>query len=112
MGEYQLVLSTAPDLETAKKIAEYLIEQKIAACCNLLPAMQSVYSWKGKTETEQEVLLLIKSTEENYKKIEHAITELHPYEIPEIIATEIVKGSALYLNWISDTVEGVHDKFA
>ena len=95
-----MVFCTTPDLKTAQVISEHLIDKNLAACCNILPAVESVYKWKGKVEKGQECMLLIKSTEENYQKIENAIIKVHPYEVPEVIATQIIAGSAPYLDWI------------
>jgi len=106
LNNYQMVFCTTPDMETAQKISEHLIEKNLAACCNILPVVESVYKWKGKIEKDQECLLLIKSTQENYQKIENAIIHDHPYEVPEVIATQIIAGSASYLDWIQKSVKG------
>jgi periplasmic divalent cation tolerance protein len=102
--QYQLVLCTCPDQGSAQTIAEHLIEQKLAACVNILPGITSIYSWQGKRESAQELLLVIKTTKNIYNTLEKTITELHPYELPEIIAVNIENGNAGYLNWISDWV--------
>ena len=101
-----MVFCTTPDLKTAQVISEHLIDKNLAACCNILPAVESVYKWKGKVEKGQECMLLIKSTEENYQKIENAIIKIHPYEVPEVIATQIIAGSAPYLDWIKKSMKG------
>lgn len=95
-----IVYCTVPSPESAEQIAVKLIQHKIAACCNIIPGLTSIYSWEGKIEKDSELLLMIKSTEENYKKIENEIINLHPYEVPEIISLEINEGSREYLNWI------------
>jgi len=98
----QLVLCTCPDQDTAQSIAEHLIDQHLAACVNILPGIQSIYSWQGKRESAQEQLLIIKTTKNVYETLEKAIIRLHPYELPEVIAVNIETGSESYLNWISD----------
>ncbi len=102
--QYQLVLCTCPDKDSAQTIAERLIDQRLAACVNILPGIQSIYSWQGKRESAQELLLVIKTTKNVYSALEKAITGLHPYELPEIIAVNIENGNAGYLNWISNYI--------
>jgi periplasmic divalent cation tolerance protein len=97
---HQIILCTCPDQGTAEKIARLLIEGQLAACVNILPGIQSIFSWQGKIESAQEHLLLIKSNKDNYGAIETAITSSHPYELPEIIAVALENGLPEYLNWI------------
>ena len=99
-----IVLCTTPDMEYASKIAQSLVEKKLAACCNILPGITSVYTWKGNTEQDNEHLLIIKTKSEKFKTIEDVIKKLHPYEVPEIIALDITAGSENYLKWISENV--------
>lgn len=104
---YLLILSTAPDAETARQIGTSLVEMQIAACVNVLPQATSIYRWKGKTETNSEQLMLIKTTAANLRVVEKELTELHPYDVPEFIALPIEAGSSAYLSWISDsTLDG------
>lgn len=104
-GKQIVILCTVPTQNIATSIARALVEKKIAACCNILPSITSVYEWQGKVETDDELLLIIKSTEENYKLIESEIIALHPYEVPEIIVLEISKGSQKYLSWITEVTK-------
>ncbi|MDD2738708.1 dihydroorotate dehydrogenase [Methylomonas lenta] len=97
---YHLIYCTCPDQETAERIARQLISDKLAACVNILPGVSSIYEWQGQIEIAQEHLLLIKSQESLYATIETAIKALHPYQLPEIIAVAIERGSAEYLKWI------------
>ena len=99
-----LVLSTFPDADSARRAARALIEEKLAACANLIPQIESVYRWKGAIETSSEVLLLIKSNVWKFQPLEAKIRELHPYEVPEIISLRIDSGSADYLRWIDESV--------
>ena len=97
---YQLILSTCPDRESAEKIAQQLINDKIAACVNILPGITSIYPWKGHIETAQEHLLLVKTREDQYQAVETSILTYHPYELPEIIAVSIGAALPEYLQWI------------
>lgn len=97
---YHLIYCTCPDQETAERIARQLVSDKLAACVNIVPGVQSVYEWQGQIETAQEHLLLIKSPQARYVAIETAIKAIHPYQLPEIIAVAIERGSAEYLKWI------------
>ncbi len=96
-----IVFCTVPSTEIADIIASKLVKNKLAACCNILPGMKSVYRWKGKIESSNEVLLLIKSTENNFKRLESEVRILHPYEVPEIISVTIQNGLPEYVEWIN-----------
>ncbi|MCX5723077.1 MAG: divalent-cation tolerance protein CutA [Nitrospirae bacterium] len=97
-----VILVTAANQEEAIKIARAMVETKLAACANILPAIQSVYRWKGKIVKEREVFILLKSTKSRYPALEQAIKAMHSYEIPEIIALPITSGLPQYLGWIHD----------
>ena len=97
---YQIILCTCPDKETAEKIAHLLVNDKLAACVNILPGITSIYLWHEQIELTQEHLLLIKSNKGCYQAIEKTIKKHHPYELPEIIAVPIENGSPEYLHWI------------
>ncbi len=102
-------MSTCPDQKTARKIAENLIDAELAACVNILPAGLSIYRWQGKVESAEENLLLIKTYKNNYSQVETMIQNLHPYELPEIIAVPITTGSPEYLGWLSENVSTLDD---
>jgi periplasmic divalent cation tolerance protein len=99
-----LVLSTFPDADTARRIGATLVEEKLAACVNLLPQIESIYRWKEAVETSREVLALIKSTTWKYQLLEARILKLHPYEVPEIISLRIDAGHLPYLRWIDQSL--------
>ena len=101
MDQALLVLANVPDLECAQLVARTLIESRLAACVNLLPAVQSIYRWQGKIEEATEITLLIKTTSQHYDSLQQVIVKLHPYDVPEIIAIPIVAGYAPYLQWIA-----------
>ena len=99
---YRLVLTTCPDTEAANRIAQALVKERLAACVNVLPAMQSVYRWRGNIESASEHLLLIKIRAADYPAVEQQIRALHSYELPEVIAVPLVGGLAAYLAWIDN----------
>lgn len=98
--KHQVVLCTCPDTEAAETIANILVDQGLAACVNIIPGLRSVYRWQGRREQAEELLLVIKSRVESYPRIEENILQLHPYELPEIIAIPIIAGLPAYLAWI------------
>jgi len=99
--DYLLVLTTCASEEEAHKIAETVISEKAAACCNIVKDVRSIYFWQDKLQDDREVLLLIKTTGESFPRLRLRITELHSYEVPEVIALPIVDGSQDYLRWVS-----------
>ena len=104
MKSYIQITTTTETKEEAEKIAQYLVEQKLAACVQITGPIASTYRWKGKVETACEWLCLIKTREDFFDKVEAAIKKLHSYETPEIIAMPIVKGTKEYLSWIEDSL--------
>ena len=100
MGDALLVVTNCPNEAVAARIALAIVEQGLAACVNQMAPVNSVYRWQGSVERATEVPLLIKTTRERYGDLEQAIRQLHPYDVPEIIALPIVSGYAAYLRWI------------
>ena len=101
MDQVLLVFTTVSDMVAAQSLARTLVESRLAACVNLLPAVHSVYRWQGQIEEATEVTLLIKTTQRHYDKLQHAIVKLHTYDVPEIIAMPVVAGYTPYLHWIA-----------
>jgi len=99
-----LVFATFPDIDTARKIGAQLVEKQLAACVNLVPQIESIYRWKGSIETSAEILALIKTTADTYAALESRLRELHPYEVPEIIAVDLQVGLPAYLGWVRESV--------
>jgi len=99
-----LVMTTCPDRASADTLAARLVETRLAACINILSPCQSVYHWKGAVERGEEIPLLIKTTAARYPEVEAAIRDLHPYELPEILALPVAAGFAPYLDWIGASV--------
>lgn len=98
---YCLVLCTCPEGETAESLARILIEERLAACVNVLPGLTSVYTWQGNLETSRESLLMIKTEQSRYAELELRLRQRHPYQVPEIVALPIEHGLPDYLQWIS-----------
>lgn len=98
---FQIVLTTCPDGACAERIARALVAEGLAACVNILPAVRSIYKWKGKIEDAGEQLLAIKSAAASFPAIRDRLRALHPYELPEIIAVPIVDGLPEYLAWLN-----------
>ncbi|WP_374343081.1 divalent-cation tolerance protein CutA [Azonexus sp.] len=96
-----LILTNCPDEDCAGTIALAVVEARLAACVNILPRVQSIYRWQGAVESASEIPLLIKSTAANYAALEAKIRELHPYELPEIVALDVARGLPDYLNWVA-----------
>jgi periplasmic divalent cation tolerance protein len=101
-----VVLMTAASAEEATRIAELLVNKKLAACVQILPDIQSIYVWKGEVLREKEVLLLAKTTRANFAELEREVRAIHSYETPEIIALPIAAGSEPYLKWLTSSCEG------
>lgn len=87
----------------AERVSRILIENKLAACVNILPA-RSIYRWKGKVEEEDKVIAIFKTDEKTYPALERRLTELHPYQVPMIVAHTIQAGSESYLTWLSESL--------
>jgi len=96
-----LVLTNLPDRAAADRLAETLIEKRLAACVNILAPCRSVYRWKEAVQHDEEHPVLIKTTGERYAALEQAIRAAHPYELPEIIAVPVERGLPAYLDWVA-----------
>ncbi len=96
-----LVLTNLPDRAAAENLADALITKRVAACVNILAPCRSVYRWQGVVHHDEEHPVLIKTTRESYAALEAAIREVHPYELPEIVAVPIERGLPAYLDWVA-----------
>ncbi|MEM2959427.1 MAG: divalent-cation tolerance protein CutA [Candidatus Jordarchaeaceae archaeon] len=105
MEEYIQVFTTTEKREHGEKIARILVEKRLAGCVQIVGPVQSTYWWKGRVETAEEWLCLIKSEKSLFNELEKAIKEVHPYETPEIIAIPIVEGSKKYLEWLKSELK-------
>ena len=104
-SEFVMIYCTCPDEQTAASIAIRIVEQGLAACVNQVPGLTSVYKWEGEMKTGTEVLLLIKTTTERCAQLMSELAEIHPYELPEVIAVPITMGHQPYLEWIKDCTQ-------
>ena|SRR5713226_7287270 len=101
-----VVLMTAASRDEANRIAETLINARLAACVQILPEIQSVYVWNGEVQREKEVLLLAKTTSARFDDLEREVRAMHSYETPEIVALTIAAGSEPYLKWLTSFCDG------
>ena len=104
MNEYCILLTTCADQASAQQLAKTLVQEKLIACANLMPQMQSIYRWQGNIVTDSEVLLLMKTHRALYVAIENRLKELHSYDVPELLMLKIEAGLPAYLNWLDESV--------
>ncbi|MGH7570979.1 MAG: divalent-cation tolerance protein CutA [Gemmatimonadota bacterium] len=95
-----LAWSTCPDEGTARRIASRLVDERLAACVNIVPDITSIYRWQGAVETASECLLIIKTRGERMPELERRLAELHPYDVPELVTVAVEGGSPAYLRWV------------
>ncbi len=100
------VLVTAPDLEVAERLGRAMVEQRLAACANVVPGMVSVFWWEGAVQRSEEALLILKTTTARLRELEARLVELHPYEVPEVLAMGVQGGHEPYLAWVREEVRG------
>ena len=103
--EYIIVFITVPNFDVGEKIGSTLVEEKLAACVNITSQIKSLYFWKGNVENDSEYLLIIKTRKDKFENLEKRVKEIHPYEVPEIVAIPIILGSKDYLDWIDETLD-------
>ena len=99
-----VAFSTFAGVETARKVARILVEERCVACANILQPIESIYHWQGRIESNAEVMVIFKTTRDRYADFEQRLRALHPYEVPEIIALNPVAGLPAYLQWVADSV--------
>jgi periplasmic divalent cation tolerance protein len=107
MTDKRIVLTTAGSEEEARKIARHLVDNRLAACVNIIPQIESIYRWQGKVDSSREWLLLAKTTQERFPAVRDAIRKLHSYELPECVVLNLEDGSSDYLQWLADSVQEV-----
>lgn len=101
-----LALSTAPDLEQAARIARALVDERLIACANVVPGLTSIYRWQGEVQADAEVLLLMKTRRSLVRRLKERLPQLHPYQVPELVVTEVTDGLEPYCRWVRDETEG------
>lgn len=99
-GAVRVVLTTCPDAATAEGIARALVEERLAACGNVVPGVTSIYRWQGRIETAGECLLILKTAAGRLAGLSARLTELHPYDVPEVLALPVEAGAPAYLRWV------------
>ena len=105
MSKHLQVVTTVDTEEKAQEIARALVEQRLAACAQVLGPITSTYRWQGQVETAQEWLCILKTREELYEELEQTLRSIHPYEVPEILATPVAAGNPAYLAWLDETLK-------
>src|SRR3954452_6436345 len=101
----RIVLVTAPDWESARKIATLVLQARLAACVNIVPGIESHYWWQGKLERSAEVLMILKTTRAQLTELEAIVIRHHPYDTPEVISFPLETGNAKYVDWILNSVK-------
>jgi periplasmic divalent cation tolerance protein len=104
VSRYAIVLVTAPDMKTARRLAQAALEARVAACVNLIPRVESHYWWRGKMESGAEVLLVFKTARPRLGALEKLIVSKHPYDTPEFVVLPLAGGSKRYLDWLGASV--------
>ncbi len=102
MTDTVVVLVTAPSAEKAADIARALVEERLAACGNVVPSVRSIYRWEGKVQDEAEALLVLKTTRARFPALRDRVLALHPYQVPEVLALPVEAGSEGYLAWVAE----------
>lgn len=102
MTKIAIILTTCPSTEVAEKIGRTLVEERLAACVNIIPGVRSIYTWEGKTCDEGEILLLVKTAADRVAETEERIRSLHPYDLPEVVSLSPSGGSEEYAQWVTE----------
>ncbi len=100
--DYKIVLVTAASKQEAEKIADHLLNDKLIACANIIGPITSIFQWSGNLDRAQEYLVLMKSRRDLFERLTEAVTLIHSYKVPEILALPIVEGSRTYLDWLQN----------
>ncbi|XP_074653888.1 protein CutA homolog [Tubulanus polymorphus] len=110
-GTYSIAYVTCPNMEKAKTIASGLVKNKLAACVNIIPKVESVYEWEGEVKTDEEILLMIKTRTTRVNDMTEYVKINHPYDVAEVITSKIDQGNPAYLKWLGDVVESKEETF-
>ncbi len=101
MTDALFVFTTLPNADAAAEIGKTVVTERLAACANIIPAVRSIYRWQGKLQDENEVLVIFKTRQEHFDNLRSRLLELHPYEVPEVMAIPVEQGYAAYLEWLA-----------
>ncbi|MFQ5696443.1 MAG: divalent-cation tolerance protein CutA [Terriglobia bacterium] len=112
MTDKIVILSTCGSEQEARRIASALVEERLAACVNVVASIRSLYRWEGKVQDDREALLLIKTTRLLFDSVRRAIERLHSYQVPEVVCLPVIDGAPNYLNWLSESVQSVPETAA
>jgi periplasmic divalent cation tolerance protein len=107
--DVRVVLTTTPDQGVAESIAARLLHERLIACANVIPGIRSIYRWQGEVRRDDEVLLMLKSTGSVLASLEQRLCELHPYEVPEVLALGVREGLEAYVSWVRSEVTVGHE---
>lgn len=103
--DFRMVMVTAPNMSVARRLVTVLLKEKLAACANLVPKVESHYWWQGQLESSTEVMIVLKTRAEVMERLEKVIIANHPYDTPEVICLNLHEGNAKYLSWITDNTQ-------
>ncbi len=106
VSEVRTILLTAPDVDVAERVGRALVEERLAACANIVPGVVSLFRWEGEVQREAEVLVIVKTTDERVEDVRARVVELHPYQVPEVLVLPVLAGHAPYLDWVRGEVTG------
>ena len=104
--DVRTILLSAPDVETAERLAGALVEERLAACANVVPGVVSVFRWRGDVQREAEALLIVKTVEARVEEVCARVVAMHPYEVPEVLVLPVLGGHEPYLRWVAEEVAG------
>ncbi len=104
--DVRTILLTAPDMDVAERVGRALVEERLAACANVVPGVVSFFRWEGDVQREAEVLVIVKTTEENVEAVRARVVALHPYQVPEVLVLPVLAGHEPYLDWVRREVSG------
>ena len=110
MDDARIILCTCPDAESAERIADALIGERLAACVNRLPGVRSLFPWEGRVDSEEEELLVIKSRGALFAALRERIRHLHPYDVPEVLSLAVAEGDDDYLAWMAESLRDPEDR--
>ena len=108
-SQIRVVLVTVPDEDAGRTLARRIVQERLAACGNVIPGLTSVYRWDGEIQEDPEALVLLKTTVERLETLRMRVEELHPYEVPEFLALPVDRGNDTYLRWVVGEVDGLRD---
>ncbi len=104
--DVRTILLSAPDVDTAERLGRALVEERLAACANVVPGVVSVFRWRGEVQREVETLVIVKTVEARVEEVRARVVAMHPYEVPEVLVLPVLGGHEPYLRWVAEEVTG------